>query len=69
MLPDAIVLGIGNLDWKIDITYPLQNTLDQKEFPTVGEFGDFIKFIENEVQPFINATYEPIIRESSLDNR
>ena len=69
MLPDAIVLGIGNVDWKRDITYPLQNTLVQKELPTVGKFGDFKKFIENEVQPFINATYRTnykwiIIRQS-----
>jgi len=57
MLPESIVVGIGNVDRKRDFTYPSQNKLDQKEFPSSGKSGEFIKFIEKELQPFINASY------------
>ncbi|MFD0964760.1 alpha/beta hydrolase [Pseudofulvibacter geojedonensis] len=57
MLPESIVVGIGNVDRKRDFTYPSQNKLDQKEFPTSGKSGDFINFIEKELQPFINTNY------------
>ncbi|MDG4714286.1 alpha/beta hydrolase [Winogradskyella marincola] len=57
MLPESIVVGIGNVDRKRDFTYPSQNELDQKEFPTSGKSQTFIDFIEKELQPFIDATY------------
>ena len=57
MIPESIVVGIGNVDRKRDFTYPSQNTLDQKEFPTSGKSGGFIAFIENELQPFISSKY------------
>ena len=34
MIPESIVVGIGNVDRKRDFTYPSQNALDQKDFPT-----------------------------------
>ncbi|SFU75881.1 hypothetical protein SAMN05216480_1218 [Pustulibacterium marinum] len=57
MLPESIVVGIANVDRKRDFTYPSNNSLDQEEFPTSGGSENFIEFLENEVQPFINATY------------
>lgn len=57
MIPESIVVGIGNVDRKRDFTYPSQNELDQKEFPTSGKSENFIAYIEKELQPFINSTY------------
>lgn len=57
MLPESIVVGIGNVDRKRDFTYPSQNKLDQQEFPTAGQSERFINFLENELQPFIDSTY------------
>ena len=57
MIPESIVVGIGNVDRKRDFTYPSQNELDQKEFPTSGESKKFIRFLENELQPFIDFSY------------
>lgn len=57
MIPESIVVGIGNVDRKRDFTYPSQNELEQKEFPTSGQSEKFISFLENELQPFIDSTY------------
>lgn len=58
MIPESIVVGIGNVDRKRDFTYPSQNELDQKEFPTSGKSENFIAYIEKELQPFIDSTYK-----------
>ena len=57
MIPESIVVGIGNVDRKRDFTYPSNNQLDQKEFPTSGKSEIFIAFLEKELQPFIDSTY------------
>ena len=57
MIPESILVGIGNVDRKRDFTYPSQNKLDQKKFPTSGQSKQFINFLENELQPFIDSTY------------
>ena len=57
MIPESIVVGIGNVDRKKDFTFPSQNKLDQKEFPTSGKSENFIAFIEQELQPFIDSNY------------
>ena len=57
MVPESIVVGIGNVDRKRDFTYPSQNKLDQKEFPTSGKSEKFISFLEKELQPFINSEF------------
>ncbi|MBU3026051.1 alpha/beta hydrolase [Zobellia galactanivorans] len=57
MLPESIVVGIGNGDRKKDFTFPSQNKQDQKEFPTSGKSKNFIAFIEKELQPFIASNY------------
>ncbi|NRD20244.1 alpha/beta hydrolase [Winogradskyella eckloniae] len=57
MVPESIVVGIGNVDRKRDFTYPSKNELDQKEFPTSGQSEKFIRFLENELQLFIESNY------------
>lgn len=57
MVPESIVVGIGNVDRKRDFTYPSQNELDQKEFPTSGHSEEFISFLENELQLFIESNF------------
>nr|BFF37129.1 alpha/beta hydrolase-fold protein [Tenacibaculum mesophilum] len=57
MLPEAIVVGIGNVDRKRDFTYPSTLEIDQKEFPTSGKSKQFIQFLQKELLPFINANY------------
>lgn len=57
IIPESIVVGIGNVDRKRDFTYPSRNELDQKEFSTSGKSLNFISFLEEELQPFINSEY------------
>jgi predicted alpha/beta superfamily hydrolase len=57
MLTESIVVGVGNVDRKRDFTYPSQNELDQKEFPTSGKSENFIAFLQKELQPFIDSAY------------
>lgn len=57
MIPESIVVGIGNVDRKRDFTYPSQNKLDREEFPTAGKSSRFMAFLEKELQPFIDSTY------------
>lgn len=57
MIPESIVVGIGNVDRKRDFTYPSESELDQKEFPTSGKSDKFIQFLSHELQPFIEATF------------
>lgn len=57
MIPESIVVGIGNVDRKRDFTYPSQNELDLKEFPTSGQSEKFIVFLEKELQPFIDSLF------------
>src|SRR5690606_23528390 len=55
MIPESIVVGIGNVDRKRDFTYPSSNELDKKDFPTSGRSEVFIQFLQKELQPFIDS--------------
>jgi len=57
MVPESIVVGIGNTDRKHDFTFPTTNKKDKEEFPTTGGSEKFIKFIANELQPYIDKNY------------
>ncbi len=57
IIPESIVVGIGNVDRKRDFTYPSGNKLDQEDFPTSGHSAKFIEFIEKELQLLIDSTY------------
>ena len=58
IIPESIVVGIGNVDRKRDFTYPSNLEIDQKEFPSSGGAANFIKFIADELQPYIQLNYK-----------
>ncbi len=58
IVPDAIVVGIANIDRKRDFTFPTTVAEDKKTFPTTGGSAKFIAFIENELQPYIQMNYK-----------
>ncbi|MEP6645643.1 MAG: alpha/beta hydrolase-fold protein [Saprospiraceae bacterium] len=57
-VPKSIIVGIANIDRKKDFTYPTSIENDRKKYPTTGHSENFIKFIEEELQPFISNTYK-----------
>lgn len=57
MLPESIVVGIGNVDRKRDFTAPIGNLNDKKQYPTTGGSAKFIKFIDKELQVFVNDQF------------
>jgi uncharacterized protein len=57
MIPESIVVGIANVDRKRDFTFPTTNEQDKKDFPTTGGSERFIRFLETELQPFIETQY------------
>ena len=57
MIPESIVVGIANVDRKRDFTFPTRNTQDKSDFPTTGGSENFIRFLETELQPFIDQMY------------
>jgi predicted alpha/beta superfamily hydrolase len=56
-MPDFIVVGVANVDRKRDFTFHTDLKDLQKEYPTTGHSDVFIKFIEEELQPFIRENY------------
>ena len=58
MLPESIVVGIGNVDRRRDFTYPTSNEADKKQWPTTGHSENFIRFLEKELKPLIDQTYK-----------
>ena len=57
MIPETIVVGISNVDRKRDFTFPTKVDSDKKDFPTTGKSDNFIRFIEKELQPFIDSNF------------
>lgn len=57
-LPNSIVVGIANVDRRRDFTFPTTIEKDKKDFPTTGQSGKFIGFLENELQPFVEKNYK-----------
>ena len=57
MLPESIVVGIGNVDRRRDYTYPTRIERQKKDFPTSGGSTKFADFIEKELQPFVRSNY------------
>ncbi|MCM4157811.1 alpha/beta hydrolase [Christiangramia antarctica] len=58
LVPESIVVGISNNDRKKDFTFPSLSKQDIEEFPTAGGSENFIQFIKNELQPFIDRNYK-----------
>ena len=57
-LPNSILVGIANVDRRRDFTFPTTIEKDKKDFPTTGGSAKFIDFLESELQPFIERTYQ-----------
>jgi len=58
LIPETIVVGIANVDRKRDFTYPTENKELLTDFPTTGGSETFIRFIAEELQPFIDKNYK-----------
>ncbi len=57
-VPKSIVVGIANVDRKRDFTFPTTIPEDKKAYPTTGHSDKFIRFLANELQPFIARKYK-----------
>ncbi|MEP6712777.1 MAG: alpha/beta hydrolase-fold protein [Ferruginibacter sp.] len=58
VMPKSIVVGIANVDRRRDLTFPTTIAQDKKDYPTTGSSAKFMKFIEKELQPFIQKKYK-----------
>jgi uncharacterized protein len=56
-MPDAIVVGIANVDRKRDFTYPTTVKEDKEAYPTTGGSAAFIDFLEKELKPLMEQRY------------
>ncbi|MCB2408772.1 alpha/beta hydrolase [Hymenobacter lucidus] len=65
-LPKSIVVGIANVDRRRDLTFPTRNKEDLKQSPTSGKSAAFIRFLEQEVQPYIRKTYRTNARRTLI---
>ncbi|MFC4232253.1 alpha/beta hydrolase [Parasediminibacterium paludis] len=57
-VPKSIVVGIANVDRRRDFTYPTTVVADKNRNKTSGHSEAFINFIQQELQPFIEARYK-----------
>ena len=57
-VPKSIIVGIANVDRKRDFTFATTSEDDKKRMPTSGKSGQFIRFIEKELQPFMEKKYK-----------
>lgn len=63
--PRSIIVGIENTNRRKDFTFPVSNLdfvkrmgFKAEQFPAYGGSAKFIAFMEQELQPFINAAYK-----------
>lgn len=57
-MPEFIIVGIANVDRKRDFTFHTDLKDLKKNYPTTGHSELFIKFIETELQPYIQSVYK-----------
>jgi uncharacterized protein len=58
LMPKSIVVGIATVDRRRDFTYPTTIENDKINYPTTGHSENFIRFIEQELQPYIAKKYK-----------
>ena len=58
LCPPSIVVGIANVDRKRDYTFPTTVEKDKKDFPTTGGSAAFIRYLGEEVIPYIRSRYK-----------
>ena len=56
-VPKSIVVGIATVDRRRDFTFPSGVEEEKTKFPTAGHSDKFIRFIEKELQPFVEKKY------------
>ncbi|MBB4600639.1 hypothetical protein HNQ93_002000 [Hymenobacter luteus] len=56
-LPKSIIVGIATVDRRRDFTFPTRNEKDRKDFPTAGKSAAFMRFLEKDLQPYVEKTY------------
>ncbi|MBB6371890.1 alpha/beta hydrolase [Chryseobacterium shigense] len=57
-MPETIVVGIANIDRKRDFTYHTDLKDLQQDYPTTGHSDKFIRFLEEELLPYIGSQYK-----------
>ena len=57
-IPKSIVVGIANTSRKLNFTSPTTRAGDKKLVPNNGGSANFIAFIEKELQPYVEKTYQ-----------
>ncbi|GAB3227940.1 alpha/beta hydrolase-fold protein [Hymenobacter seoulensis] len=57
VLPKSIVVGIATVDRRRDFTFPTHNAKDLKDYPTTGKSAAFMRFLEKDLQPYMEKTY------------
>jgi predicted alpha/beta superfamily hydrolase len=56
-MPKCIIVGISNVDRKRDFTFPTTIKKDKEDYPTTGGSEKFIRFLEEELIPYVNSNY------------
>ncbi|REA57411.1 alpha/beta hydrolase [Dyadobacter luteus] len=57
-VPKSIIVGIANVDRKRDFTFETTIESEKKKLPTSGHSEKFIRFLEQELQPFIEKKFK-----------
>lgn len=56
-MPETIVIGVVNVDRKRDFTTPSDNPEDRAEVPQHGGSERFIRFLSNELMPWVQQNF------------
>lgn len=56
-VPKSVVVGIATIDRRRDFTFPTTNAGEKNLYKTAGKSENFMNFIEQELQPFIEKKY------------
>jgi predicted alpha/beta superfamily hydrolase len=56
-MPPSIVVGIANVDRQRDFSFPTTAAKDKERFPTTGGSANFMRFVAEELQPYIDKMY------------
>ncbi|MFI5172001.1 MAG: alpha/beta hydrolase [Chitinophagales bacterium] len=65
-VPKSIIVGIATVDRRRDFTFPTTIAEDIKSYPTTGHSDKFIRFIEKELQPYIEENYKANSRKTII---
>ena len=57
VMPPSIVIGIANVDRQRDFTRPSASAEDRKAAPTSGGADKFVRFVADELEPYVEAHY------------